>query len=35
MSETCRVTSSEDAWRGGSAAFGWIERNERLRAMSI
>jgi hypothetical protein len=35
MNETCRVTSSEDAWRGGSAAFGWIERNEQLRAMSI
>jgi hypothetical protein len=32
--QTCRVTSCEDAWRTGGAAFGLIERNERLLAMS-
>jgi hypothetical protein len=34
MNETCRVTNHQDTWRGGSAAAGWIERNEQLRAMS-
>nr|WP_294521092.1 hypothetical protein [uncultured Rhodopila sp.] len=30
----CRVTSREDSWRSGAAAFALIERNEILRAMS-
>ncbi|MDR3531326.1 MAG: hypothetical protein P4L90_12340 [Rhodopila sp.] len=33
--ETCRVTSREDTWRSGGAALALIERNEKLRAMSI
>jgi hypothetical protein len=33
--QPCRVTSREDAWRSGGAAFALIERNEILRAMSI
>lgn len=34
MEEACRVTSQQDAWRTGPAAFALIERNEKLRAMS-
>ena len=32
--QTCQVTSREDAWRTGGAAFALIERNEKLLAMS-
>ena len=35
MEQACRVTSREDAWRTGGAAFALIERNEKLLAMSI
>jgi hypothetical protein len=35
MEQTCRVTSREDTWRTGGSAFALIERNEKLRAMSI
>jgi hypothetical protein len=35
LDEVCRITSQQDAWRTGSAAFALIERNERLRAMSL
>ena len=35
MEENCRVTSGHDAWRGGSAAFRWTERNEQLRTLAI
>jgi hypothetical protein len=34
MQQACRVTSREDAWRSGGAAFALIGRNESLRAMS-
>lgn len=34
MEEACRVTSQQDIWRTGAAAFAMIERNEKLRAMS-
>ncbi len=34
LRQPCRVTSREDGWRSGSAAFVLIERNEMLRAMS-
>jgi hypothetical protein len=34
MQQPCRVTSREDAWRSGGAAFALIGRNESLRAMS-
>jgi hypothetical protein len=33
MQQPCRVTSREDAWRSGGAAFALIGRNESLRAM--
>jgi hypothetical protein len=32
--EACRVVSGNDAWRSGGAAFGLIQRNELLRALS-
>jgi hypothetical protein len=32
---SCRVTSRDDAWRSGAAAFALIQRNEALRAMSL
>ena len=35
MQQACRVTSRDDAWRTGGAAFALIERNEKLLAMSI
>jgi hypothetical protein len=35
LRQPCRVTSREDGWRSGGAAFALIERNESLRAMSI
>jgi hypothetical protein len=35
LSQPCRVTSREDSWRTGAAAFALIGRNETLRAMSI
>jgi hypothetical protein len=35
LRQPCRVTSREDSWRTGSAAFSLIGRNETLRAMSI
>ncbi len=35
MSQVCRVTSQQDSWRSGSAAFALIQRNETLRAMSL
>jgi hypothetical protein len=35
MLQACRVTSHQDSWRTGSAAFGLIERNEKLLAMGI
>ena len=31
----CRVTSQNDRWRRGAAAFALIQRNEALRAMSV
>jgi hypothetical protein len=31
----CRVISREDGWRSGAAAYGLIERNEKLRARSL
>lgn len=34
MQQPCRVTSRENAWRSGGAAFALIGRNESLRAMS-
>jgi hypothetical protein len=34
LRQPCRVTSREDGWRSGGAAFALIERNETLRAMS-
>jgi hypothetical protein len=34
MQQTCRVTSHQDGWRNGGSAFGLIERNERLIALS-
>lgn len=34
MRQVCRVTSNQDAWRTGGSAFGLIERNEKLLAMS-
>jgi hypothetical protein len=34
MDQNCRVTSCEDSWRKGAAAFNLVERNEHLRAMS-
>jgi hypothetical protein len=34
LRQPCRVTSREDGWRSGGAAFALIERNEMLRAMS-
>jgi hypothetical protein len=34
MDETCRVVSGNDAWRSGGAAFGLVQRNELLRALS-
>jgi hypothetical protein len=33
LRQPCRVTSREDSWRSGGAAFALIERNEMLRAM--
>jgi hypothetical protein len=35
MGPSCRVTSNDDTWRSGGAALGLIERNEKLRAMSL
>lgn len=35
MEPACRVTSQQDSWRSGGAAFSLIERNEKLRAMSL
>ena len=35
LDPVCRVTSHDDGWRSGAAAFGLIERNEKLRAMSL
>ncbi len=35
MDLICRVTSLDDAWRSGGAAFPLIERNEKLRAMGV
>jgi hypothetical protein len=35
MSQACRVTSHQEAWRTGGSAFSLIERNEKLIAMSI
>ncbi len=35
LRQPCRVTSREDSWRTGAAAFPLIGRNETLRAMSI
>lgn len=35
MDPACRLTSQQDAWRSGGAAFALIERNEILRAMSL
>jgi hypothetical protein len=35
MKQAVRVTSQDNAWRSGSAAFALIERNEKLRAMSL
>jgi hypothetical protein len=32
--QTCRVTSQQDGWRIGAAAFALTERNEKIRAMS-
>ncbi|MEA2731638.1 MAG: hypothetical protein QOF70_6113 [Acetobacteraceae bacterium] len=34
LEEPCRVTSREDTWRTGAAAFALVERNEKLLAMS-
>jgi hypothetical protein len=34
LRQPCRVTSREDGWRSGGAAFSLTERNEMLRAMS-
>nr|WP_294502086.1 hypothetical protein [uncultured Rhodopila sp.] len=34
LRQPCRVTSREDSWRSGGAAFALIARNEILRAMS-
>ena len=33
MDEACRISSHNDSWRSGSAAFGLIQRNEALRAI--
>ncbi len=33
--QSCRVISSDSRWRTGSSAFVMIERNEKLRAMSL
>ena len=33
MDEACRISSHDDAWRSGGAAFALIQRNEALRAM--
>ena len=35
MNPPCRITSQQDAWRSGGAAYALIERNEALRAMSL
>lgn len=35
MTPVARVTSHDDAWRSGGAAFALIERNEKMRAMSL
>ena len=35
MDPHCRVTSRDDHWRSGAAAFALIQRNEALRAMSM
>jgi hypothetical protein len=34
LDQSCRVVSGDDVWRSGGAAFGLIQRNERLRALS-
>jgi len=35
MAPLGRITSQDDSWRSGGAAFALIERNEKLRAMSL
>ena len=35
LSQAYHVTSHNDSWRSGSAAFGLIHRNETIRAMSL